>query len=124
MTDSTHERMAIIATSELQRLRGIEQQHEQQKAQLTQLAKELHRQIESVTPAWHKQPPPQVGSIEMRNGYMLHWRTNEAGGRVYSSDEIPTGVEVWDTCLVHYETLLEAITLEMALLASELRAKE
>lgn len=67
---------------------------------------------------------PRQGSIEMHTGCCLYWRTNEAGGRIYTSDEIPTGVEVWDTCLIDMATLCEAIAIEFALVGVERRAEQ
>lgn len=60
---------------------------------------------------------PREGSVEMHNGARLYWKTNEAGGRTYYSDEIGGGVMVWDTCLVDFGTLCEAISCELALQA-------
>lgn len=73
---------------------------------------------------WFRAAPAPRGSILMHSGNTLFWETNAAGGRTYSSDEIGGGVEVWDTCLVGYDTLCEAMALEMALMASERRAAE
>ena len=67
---------------------------------------------------------PQQGCVEMHNGSTLFWQENKAGGRTYSSDEIGGGVEVWDTCLVAFGTLCEAISMEMALQGVERRAAE
>lgn len=71
-----------------------------------------------------QEPNPDEGSVEMHNGSCLYWKRNEAGGRTYTSDEIPTGVEVWDTCLTDFGTLCEAISMELALLGVERRASE
>lgn len=67
---------------------------------------------------------PIEGSTEMHNGSILYWKTNAAGGRTFYSDEIPTGVCVWDTCLVGFDTLCEAISIEMALRGVERRAED
>jgi len=72
----------------------------------------------------HEEPNPDEGSVEMHNGSWLYWKRNAAGGRTYTSDEIPTGVEVWDTCLTDVGTLCEAISMEFALAGVERRAEE
>ena len=43
------------------------------------------------------------------NSCSLYVEDNEAGGRTYYSDEIGSGVLVWDTALVNKSTLLTAI---------------
>lgn len=53
------------------------------------------------------------------NGCTLYWKTNEAGGRTYHSDEIGCGVLVWDTALVASSTLIAAMNKE-----NELRFEE
>lgn len=70
------------------------------------------------------EPDPKQGSVEMRNGATLFWETNAAGGRTYWSDEVGGGVQVWDTSLVCFGSLCEAISMEFALLAAEHRAQE
>ncbi len=72
----------------------------------------------------HEEPNPDEGSVETHLGHYLYWKRNAAGGRTYTSDEIPTGVEVWDTCLTDFGTLCEAISMELALLGVERRAKQ
>jgi hypothetical protein len=72
----------------------------------------------------HDEPNPDEGQVEMHNGSTLFWKRNEAGGRTYTSDEIPPGVEVWDTCLTATATLCEAIAMEFALSCMERRAAE
>lgn len=46
------------------------------------------------------------------NGCSLYMKENEVGGRTYYSDEIPGGVEIWDTALIDTSTLLSAIVEE------------
>lgn len=46
------------------------------------------------------------------NGCSLYMKENEVGGRVYYSDEIGGGVDIWDTALVDKSTLLAAIVEE------------
>lgn len=70
------------------------------------------------------EPNPEAGSIDTHLGYRLYWQRNEAGGRTYHSDEVPTGVFIWDTCLAAYGTLCEAISMEFALQAAERRADD
>lgn len=70
------------------------------------------------------EPNPDEGNVEMHNGSSLFWSRNAAGGRTYWSDEIGGGVNVWDTCLVDFGTLCEAISMELALLGTERRAEE
>jgi hypothetical protein len=70
------------------------------------------------------EPNPDEGHVDMHNGNTLFWKRNEAGGRTYTSDEIPTGVEVWDTCLTATATLCEAIAMEFALSCMERRDEE
>lgn len=48
----------------------------------------------------------------MPNGYSLYVKTNKAGGRIYFSDEIGGGVEIWDTCCGMESSILFAITIE------------
>ena len=55
---------------------------------------------------------PESGHIDLPNGCGLFWKPNEVGGRTYYSDEIPCGVEVWDTALINDVTLLAAIVQE------------
>lgn len=55
---------------------------------------------------------PESGHIILPNGCALYWRPNEVGGREYYSDEIPCGVEVWNTALINADTLLAAIVQE------------
>lgn len=61
------------------------------------------------------------GYADMHNGSRLYWRTEKHGGRVYASDEVGGGVDVWDTALVSHSTLCEAIAVEFGLLAAERR---
>jgi hypothetical protein len=61
------------------------------------------------------------GQTQLPNGCTLYWRPNGVGGRIYFSDEIGGGVQVWDTALVDFTTLLAALNQEMALRATELR---
>jgi hypothetical protein len=70
------------------------------------------------------EPDPKQGSIEMHNGATLFWETNAAGGRSYWSDEVGGGVQVWDTALVSFASLCEAISMELALQATERRLGE
>ncbi len=47
--------------------------------------------------------------IEISNGCWLYWKIcDHTGARIYYSDEIDGGVEVWNTALVSPDTLLQA----------------
>lgn len=59
------------------------------------------------------------GQTRLPNGCTLYWRSNEVGGRTYTSDEVGGGVLVWDTCLVNSSTLIAAMNKE-----NELRFEE
>lgn len=61
----------------------------------------------------------ESGSIPLPNGCTLCWKTNEVGGRTYVSDEIPGGIEVWNTALMSESTLLAAIVNEARLVTIE-----
>ena len=52
------------------------------------------------------------GECDLPNGSRLYWKSNEAGGRSYISDEIGGGVHVWDSSLVDPSTLLMAMAKE------------
>lgn len=62
---------------------------------------------------------PEEGHIDLPNGCGLYWKPNEVGGRTYYSDEIPCGVEIWDTALASMDTLLCAIVQEKQIQANE-----
>lgn len=91
----------------------------------------LQADIDARTPPWLKPNPDAAevkaalakGAVDMHNGASLFWEANKAGGRTYSSDEIGGGVEVWDTCLVSFHTLCEAMAIECAMMAAESRAE-
>lgn len=56
---------------------------------------------------------------ELPNGSYLIWKTNEAGGRTYFTDENHVETVVWDTCLVARSTLLAALVQEERLAYEE-----
>jgi len=59
---------------------------------------------------------PEEGHVELPNSCMLYWKTDKlVNCRIYSSDEIGGGVEVWNTALVSSDTLLAAILEETGL---------
>jgi hypothetical protein len=60
---------------------------------------------------------------ELPNGSYLFWRTNEAGGRTYYTDENHVETVVWDTCLCAPSTLLAALVQEERLQHEEAFAK-
>lgn len=55
---------------------------------------------------------PMIEVGETSRGYTLYRQTNGVGGYTYWSDEIGSGVMVWDTALVGLETLQLAIKVE------------
>jgi hypothetical protein len=55
----------------------------------------------------------------LANGCTLFIKQNEAGGRTYISDEVPCGVEIWDTALVSQSTLIAAMNAENTILYEE-----
>lgn len=56
---------------------------------------------------------PVAGEIPLPNGCTLFWQLDRSVNcRVYCSDEIGGGVEVWNTALVDQSTLLAAIVHE------------
>ena len=50
--------------------------------------------------------------INLPNGCALWWEDNEAGGRIYYSDENGIDMIIWDTALTSAETLLCAVNRE------------
>jgi hypothetical protein len=62
---------------------------------------------------------PKEGHIILPNGCALYWKPCEVGGREYYSDEIPCGVNVWNTALINEDTLLAAILQEKHIQANE-----
>jgi hypothetical protein len=56
-----------------------------------------------------------INEIDLPTGDHLFWKDNEVGGRIYLSDEVGGGVQVWDTSLVHASTLLAAMCQEYTL---------
>jgi hypothetical protein len=58
-------------------------------------------------------PPPEKGEVRLPNGCTLFWVTTEQG-RLYISDEVGGGVEVWHTALVEPSTLMAAMVQESA----------
>lgn len=61
-----------------------------------------------------------IESIEMPNGYCLFvYEDTLVGGRVYFSDEIGGGVEVWQTALVDRTTVSFALAHELWLSTKE-----
>lgn len=67
---------------------------------------------------------PSAGFIDLPNGCTLYWKTNKAGGRTYTSDEVGIGVTVWDTALLDNNTLLAAMVQEASLNRAERYWKE
>jgi len=64
------------------------------------------------------------GECDLPNGSRLYWKSNEAGGRSYISDEIGGGVHVWDSSLVASDTLLAAIVKEAEIRLAEQRNRD
>ena len=85
-------------------------------------AKDLMESVLSKMESVHGHPfdgvlvPYDEQSIIMpHNGCRLYWRDNGAGGRTYFSDEVGSGVVVWDTCSVDESTLKFAMEIESKL---------
>ncbi len=64
---------------------------------------------------------PETDWVTMPNGHGLFWKTNEAGGRTYYSDEVGGGVIVMDTALQDPSTILFALSMEQELVRVEKR---
>ena len=63
---------------------------------------------------------PQRGDIPLPNGCTLYWHMDKSVGcRVYSTDEVGGGMEIWHTSLVDPSTLLAALTQEETLHKAE-----
>ena len=88
--------------------------------------------IETINPGWQITgycPTPKEesvfiklqdrGHVDLPMGYRLYWEPNGAGGRTYTSDEIPPGVTIMDTCLQKQETLQIAMAIEAMLRSKE-----
>jgi hypothetical protein len=64
------------------------------------------------------------GTTPLPNGCTLYWNRDKAtGARLYFSDEIGGGVEVWNTAIVDEPTLLAAIVQEHTLRIFEYHSK-
>jgi len=67
----------------------------------------------------------EVREFPLANGCTLFVKTNKAGGRTYISDEVPCGVEIWDTALVSQSTLIAAMNAENIIAYEEfIKSKE
>jgi hypothetical protein len=67
----------------------------------------------------------EVREFPLANGCTLFVKKNEAGGRTYISDEVPCGVEIWDTALVSQSTLIAAMNAENTIAYEEfMKSKE
>ena len=68
---------------------------------------------------------PEEGRVALPSGCTLYWRLDKrVNARVYYSDEVSSGVHVWDTALVDENTLLAAIVEEAGLKRLELELKK
>jgi len=75
------------------------------------------KEINKRFPPHKEEQMSKENSMQLPNGYTLYWEENDMGGRVYTSDVIDGGVEVWDTCLIDITTLQTAIMKERELIA-------
>lgn len=67
---------------------------------------------------------PINGQVTLPNGCTLFWYPDGNGGRKYISDEVGGGVDVWTPCLVDFNTLLAAMTVEATLERIECERRE
>lgn len=67
-------------------------------------------------------PLKLIGTLP--NGFGLFVKDDEVGGREYWSDEIPTGILIWQTSLVDESSLLAAITEEHRARVADYHAHE